>query len=170
MPEPVNPPPGWYADPSGEPQNRWWDGATWQDATQQFVAHPISNAPAPYLFDSSIDMWTVNAWLLSLIPLGLVALRIIHLALAGSAESAVVELVGTYSLIILPVVFGFFDYRTLLQRGFDRPFHWAWGFFGAVVYVVGRAAVAQQRTGHGLGPLWVFLGACGAAVLTVLVS
>ncbi|MGI8456503.1 MAG: DUF2510 domain-containing protein [Propionibacteriaceae bacterium] len=26
------PPPGWYADPAGSEQYRWWDGVTWTDA------------------------------------------------------------------------------------------------------------------------------------------
>ena len=34
-PAPVPPriPPGWYADPIGQPCNRWWDGYTWTAAT-----------------------------------------------------------------------------------------------------------------------------------------
>jgi hypothetical protein len=34
-PAPVPPriPPGWYADPNGQPCNRWWDGYTWTAAT-----------------------------------------------------------------------------------------------------------------------------------------
>lgn len=169
MTEPIGPPPGWYADPSGEPQNRWWDGAVWQNATQQFVVSPTYAAPALYAVDPSIDTWTANAWLISLSPLALVALGVADIVLGRGVESSIVSLVGVYSLMLLPIVFGLFDYRTLRQRGIDRPFHWAWGFFGAVVYVVGRAAVAQQRTGHGLGPLWVFLGACAAAVLGLVV-
>lgn len=34
------PPPGWYPDPSGEAEKRWWDGATWTDKTQ---ARPTDN-------------------------------------------------------------------------------------------------------------------------------
>src|SRR5215212_4621871 len=28
------PPPGWYPDPSGAPQQRWWDGQQWTQQTQ----------------------------------------------------------------------------------------------------------------------------------------
>jgi uncharacterized protein YxjI len=28
------PPPGWHPDPSGAPQQRWWDGQQWTDQTQ----------------------------------------------------------------------------------------------------------------------------------------
>ena len=27
----TQPPPGWYADPAGQPQRRYWDGETWTD-------------------------------------------------------------------------------------------------------------------------------------------
>ncbi len=33
---PAGPPPGWYGDPSGRHQQRYWDGATWTD-------HVVSN-------------------------------------------------------------------------------------------------------------------------------
>jgi hypothetical protein len=159
----VGPPPGWYADPSGEPQYRWWDGTVWQDATQELTPSP-GFAPVAYRFDPSIDTWTLNAWLISLSPAGMIIGRFGYLAFGGaggqesggSALGSAFLLVLVYAMILLPVVFGFFDYRTLVQRGFDRPFHWAWGFFGAIVYVIGRAAVAKQRTGHGLAPMVVF--------------
>lgn len=31
---PANPPAGWYPDPSGQPQLRWWDGIAWGEQTQ----------------------------------------------------------------------------------------------------------------------------------------
>ena len=45
-----NNPSGWYPDPSGRPQQRWWDGNTWTDFVsvngQTFVDSPAA-APAP---------------------------------------------------------------------------------------------------------------------------
>ena len=32
-PPPSQIPPGWYADPYGQPCNRWWDGQAWTDTT-----------------------------------------------------------------------------------------------------------------------------------------
>jgi hypothetical protein len=37
IPQPTVPPAGWYTDPSGQPGERWWDGANW---TQQTRALP----------------------------------------------------------------------------------------------------------------------------------
>lgn len=28
------PPPGWYADPHGQPVKRWWDGSVWTEHIQ----------------------------------------------------------------------------------------------------------------------------------------
>ena len=38
-PRPSAAPPGWYTDPSGQPGQRWWDGASWTQQTQQ--AQPV---------------------------------------------------------------------------------------------------------------------------------
>lgn len=34
-PAPISPPPGWYADPSGQPVQRWWDGTRWTEHVLQ---------------------------------------------------------------------------------------------------------------------------------------
>jgi Protein of unknown function (DUF2510) len=39
-PEQMDRPPGWYADPSGSGQNRWWDGHGWTS---------VRSAPNPSL-------------------------------------------------------------------------------------------------------------------------
>ncbi|MGH1492519.1 MAG: DUF2510 domain-containing protein [Acidimicrobiales bacterium] len=36
-PPPTNPPPGWYPDPAGGTDHRWWDGRTWTDAVSDSI-------------------------------------------------------------------------------------------------------------------------------------
>lgn len=39
-------PPGWYPDPSGEPMQRWWDGAQWTPHTQGWPGPPRQRSTA----------------------------------------------------------------------------------------------------------------------------
>jgi hypothetical protein len=42
-PQPTVPPAGWYTDPSGQPGQRWWDGASWTQSTQPTpVPQPVA--------------------------------------------------------------------------------------------------------------------------------
>ena len=41
-PSQVSPPAGWYPDPAGTPQQRWWDGHQWTDTLQPLVPQPVS--------------------------------------------------------------------------------------------------------------------------------
>lgn len=38
-------PAGWYPDPRGVPQDRWWDGAAWTERTHALNAPVVSQAP-----------------------------------------------------------------------------------------------------------------------------
>ncbi len=65
----------------------------------------------------------------------------------------------------LVVVFAYFDWRALRQRGVPRPFHWAWTFLYSPAYVIGRSVVVRRRTGSGIAPMWVAIGGIGLAVV-----
>ncbi|MFT4215418.1 MAG: DUF2510 domain-containing protein [Microbacterium sp.] len=77
-------------------------------------------------------------------------------------QSLLVSLVG-WAMLAASVVFSWLDWRELVRRGVDRPFHWAWSFFALAqftlgVYVIGRAIVVRRRAGAGgRGPLWAWI-------------
>lgn len=62
----------------------------------------------------------------------------------------------SWAAYALTVVLAFFDWRTLRNRGIDRPFPWPWAFL-SLVYVIGRSVVVKRRTGRGLAPLVVYI-------------
>ena len=45
----TNVPAGWYPDPAGSPQQRWWDGSNWSQTTQATpTANPYASPTNPY--------------------------------------------------------------------------------------------------------------------------
>jgi hypothetical protein len=115
---------GWYPDPAGTPQMRWWSGESWTDhlapvaqpveIAQTATAEPASSAPAePYRFDSSpsaplrYDPTTKistngpisnrPAWLS--LGLGIVALGLVVAHLVSGQGGFIVTLSGLTSII-----------------------------------------------------------------------
>ncbi|WP_051016042.1 DUF2510 domain-containing protein [Cellulomonas massiliensis] len=78
------PAPGWYPDPQGAPQARWWDGTRWTEHVGAAPAYPGAAAPArtlvavpPELADGS------NVPAVAALSWGLVALVLNPLLLAS---------------------------------------------------------------------------------------
>jgi hypothetical protein len=85
MSNPTTPPAGWYPDPAGGPQPRWWDGQQWaadagtapQVAAQPFASQPAGYqpgyapvAPPPALrAPAGTKPYTVWIWILVALPL-----------------------------------------------------------------------------------------------------
>jgi len=177
-PSPGTVPAGWYPISAGSPQLRWWDGTQWTEHQYTVGSATGPQVGVPLRAPEGTKTGTVWIWIFAVLPLLQLAevpfiatlySRIFSAdlhdpAAISRAEFApgsgyfVVQAVGLFLYAIF-VVFAFLDYRSLRVRGVPRPFHWAWTFLSALVYIIGRTVVARRRTGAGLGPLWLMLGA-----------
>jgi hypothetical protein len=164
-------PAGWYPDPAGSGRTRWWDGAQWTEHFQEPYS-AAATAPALRASDGTSPdtpwIWAILGVMAALIlPVLFVDQRAI---IAQATETTnpfaltpaeVIQGAIGWVGIALFVVFGYFDYKALKQRGVPNPFHWAWSFFALItplVYVIGRSIVAVRRTGRGWTPMWVAIG------------
>ncbi|QIZ97459.1 DUF2510 domain-containing protein [Leifsonia sp. PS1209] len=201
-------PAGWYPDPSGAQQLRWWDGTQWtahfaplagaaQAQQQQPVQpQPVYAQPAytqqpgypqqpaygqtyapvrPRLADGA-RIYNVYIWLVVALPfVSLVLLPFYQphfdvvatehgytsygnpFGMFGPMYFAIVGI--GFLAYALSVVFSWLDYRELERIGVVRPFHWAWTFLSALVYVIGRSVIVRRvAPGRGLAPIWVTIG------------
>jgi len=149
---------GWYADPAGLPQKRWWDGEQWTEhlhdpASNAYGVDAVLGAGAP------ASVFNNYLWAIALLPV------VSFLALT-SAETAS-PLLG-WGISIGSVILAYLDRRQLLRDGLDRPFHWAWTILSPGAYVVGRSVIVRRRTGGSLAPMWVWAAIMVVYVLTVL--
>ena len=184
---------GWYPDPSGGPVQRWWDGTGWTAQTYNPAGALAQNASSTV--PPGTPVYTVWIWLIvGLQLIGLASLlgtdfdALIRTAVEDSVAqaqdpNAVTDPFGSAPLFtatdalqsalgllsyLAGVVFAFLDWRALKQRGFDRPFHWAWAFVPwSLVYVIGRSVVVKRRAGSGLAPIWWYIA---LTALTIVVS
>ena len=147
---------GWYADPAGLPQQRWWDGERWtehlHDPERNAYGDDGSARPRAAVFNNYI-------WAIALLPV------VSFLALTSTETAS--PLLG-YGISIGSVVLAFLDRRQLGRDGMERPFHWAWALLSPGVYVVGRSIIARRRAGSNLAPMWVWAAIMFVYVLTAL--
>ncbi|MFJ2370430.1 hypothetical protein [Microbacterium sp. NPDC087665] len=71
----------------------------------------------------------------------------------GFAQWFVLSIVLGWASVAVVAWFAALDARVLRQRGFVRPFHWAWSLLTPLVYVIGRHVVVRRRGGSGAAPL-----------------
>ncbi len=166
---------GWYPDPAGSSNSRWWDGAQWTDHLQQ----PYSAAGAAAALRAPEGTQVYNAWIWLIVFLPYITLPLLFTIDFGSvfndvdytdpnaSTTAQLQLLTSPGYVALVfggwvinaalVVFAWLDWRWLQRAGVPKPFHWAFGFFslaGYPVYAIGRAVVTKRRTGHGSAVLW----------------
>lgn len=176
-------PPGWYPDPSGQHQTRWWDGFGW---TQQ-VGPPTSQMPRPRVADS-VRTDTVFVWVMALLPLvSLPLLALYHpqfrYEVVGPGHLRTVDprsvYTGAYFLVQgiglllygVGVLLAYLDHRELRRRGVVRPFAWPWAFLGAIVYLIGRYVVVRKvAPGRPMRPLWTYIALLAVTFVVSIAS
>ncbi len=148
------------------------DAAPYSQPEPYRPQQPAADLKAPPGTDPS----TPWIWLILLVPI-VQTLPVFLLDWAGFVEAAILDPTGTSTTALfadpayLAVValgwigtaamigFAYLDWRELQRRGVPQPFHWAWIFLTFVVsyavYTIGRAVVANRRTGTGLSVMWV---------------
>ena len=174
------PPSGWYPEHPGSQTYRLWDGEQWTHYTQD-----AANDPPPVTLTAGPETPATNVfiWLLALLPIAS-AIGVlpwdIHAYLAAHTtvdRASVLALDPTQQALqitnvlvyIASVILGYADYRRLGQKRFARRFHWAWGFLGSAVYMIGRSVVVYAQTRRGLIVLWIFI-ASNALIFAVVIA
>ncbi|TAM70566.1 MAG: DUF2510 domain-containing protein [Microbacteriaceae bacterium] len=212
-----NPAPGWYPDPGGSSQQRWWDGTQWTGYLQEpqppmppVQPLPAPQQPQPYLgsyadaapiaqpyatvmpivqpdLGPNPKIYTPFVWIIVLLPLlttiSFAAFdmnKYLHVSRSAASSFGSLAMIGDplYLLNALLgwVVYGvtvwmaYLDWRALGRIGVVRPFHWAWAFLTAIVYVIGRTVVVRRRVGKGLAPIWSLIGVYVIVLVVVIVK
>ncbi len=176
---------GWYPDPNDGRRQRWWDGTQWTTdlAPQQAVAPGVAlTAPA------GTDWRTPWIWVVLILPLlPILPALFIDWSTVLTIDPATMEpdpadqfailtspayllsAIGGWVCYGLAIVFAYFDWNALRDRGVPSPFHWAWSFLSAYVYSIGRGVVVQRRTGSGIVVMWVAIAVLAASIMLGIV-
>lgn len=114
---PPSVPAGWYGDPDGTGNQRYWNGTAWTDSiAPPTTAAPSAAAPAPSAPAPSQRSHTdAYVWTLALLP-------IIMLPIDYFAPQASVG--GWWVAIIVATALCVFDARHLASRGVNAPSAW----------------------------------------------
>ena len=169
-------PAGWYPDPTGGQNKRWWDGTQWTDHVSDPSAPAVALTAPAGTVTNTVWIWLIVA--LPLLPiLGLLTIDWSSLIDAASYSSTdpsqllaaefafflspgyLGAMIGGWIVYGLNAFFAYRDWRFLQAAGVPKPFHFAWVFLSSTVYTIGRAVVVKRRTGHGSAVLWASIGA-----------
>lgn len=184
-------PAGWYVDDNGA--TRWWDGSRWDGEAPALVTSPEFPSVPEGTRANTVWVWlivllpvlsTVGAIgylvqlqqgmfdMLAVVPLDGSSSFDVERFIAAEINAfftpwyLVLTLSG-WAIYGLSVWFAALDARELEERGFVRPFPWAWTFLSSLVYVIGRHVVIRRRGGRGSAPLIVMIAVQVIAILAV---
>lgn len=167
---------GWYDDPAGSGQKRWWDGTQWSEHLHDpslevygVVAKPVVGAGTP--------VYNALIWAIVLLPLISIAavasfdmtgymVRTMNGVPSFDGSYLFLSLIG-WVIYLVSVLLAYFDWKRLGRDGYVRPFHWAWSFLSAPVYIIGRSVIVKRRSGRGLWPIWALIA---VVVFSLVVS
>jgi hypothetical protein len=175
---------GWYPTSPGSPELRWWDGDQW---TEHF--HTVGTTdPSTLRAPEGTSANTVWIWIFALLPvlqlaelpfLASLFTQVFAVSLSDPTAASRVEFAPGSGYLALQgvgfllygvyVVLAALDYRALNRRGVPRPFHWAWTFLSAIVYMIGRTVVVRRRTGSGMAPMWINIAALVVTFVATLI-
>ena len=189
-------PEGWYADPVGRPQYRFWSGVQWTEHTHPYPFARSAESAMRRVRDrqprlpagtrvNSVWVWLIVGLFVLSFAVSYVFLlgfgRILERGLSGSAgialsfytDPAYWILIGiSWVILAATVVCAWRDTRYLSSIGLRRPFHWAFAFLGPLVYMIGRSIVAGRAVAGSSRPLWTLSVAMvlGASALISLIA
>lgn len=177
-------PAGWYDDPAGSGQKRWWDGTQWTENLHD-PSLEVYGAEAKPVVGAGTPVYNAFIWLIVLLPLLSIAsligfdMRDYMSRVMQDPSNASAALFSTGYLVLMLLNWGiylvtallaYFDWKRLARDGFVRPFHWAWAFLGSTVYVIGRSVVVKRRSGRGLLPIWILIAVMVLGFIVAIVK
>jgi hypothetical protein len=97
--EQSSPEPGWYPDPSGSANLRWWNGVSWSDSTHPLPGAPAASAPPPAYPTIFGDEEQHTAAPGSRGPWRSIVLVVVLLAVAGIAVAFLLSAISSRALL-----------------------------------------------------------------------
>jgi hypothetical protein len=122
------------------------------------VTPTLAEDQQPQATGAKITTSTGPAWIIALVPLFQLVVGLLVVTSLGMAVNQWMLL----AIFILPyfavIGLAYLDYSALKRGGVKKPAHWAFAFASVPVYLILRARATLRETGHGIGPVLVFVG------------
>ncbi|CAN5172637.1 hypothetical protein BH11ACT2_BH11ACT2_05360 [soil metagenome] len=139
-------------------------------ARRPIISPDLADRSNPIVVRDKVSSSTGTSWVIAMLPLAQLVVGLLLVTSLGGSTNLTGAFVG---IIVVPyfiaVALAYLDYRALLRAGNEYPAHWAWAFATAPIYLILRARATLRETGHGIGPILVWL-ALGVLQLVSIVA